>query len=456
MTEHSKQRRQLRLMAAVLVALWAATAVAIAAAYRPGGPVDIVVVLACFLPVLVAAAALQWPPEAAGHRHRVALGWIWIAAVLFAIPVLYGVASTLAAGGPQNLVPSPEAAYAGILAMFSLSLFSVVGLVHSRRAVLVFDRAATWRTAGLAVLLTIAIAAAFGLVALINDLALRRDEPLPSRFGPTDPELLPPLCDEPLSLGENAVITIEARSSVDNVPRGSAIIQGQRSGIDEAWRGSWQGPDGTGQAAYLRVGRQAWLNRGSDDPEAPGSTWQQVAAGLFGMADPDELTMDGPALAIVSVPRGSIVPEDLGLEVVDGARARHCRTFIDGPTALTTFLPLRWLLDGDAVGGSTNLRDWRGEMDWWVFGDGELGRASVEISGRRAEAGWDSDGVRGVLEAELEAVDRTTPVDVTVAVAAREAAGTGQTATPSVAPQAPPATQSPNGGRDAALESGAP
>jgi hypothetical protein len=417
MSDHTTQRRQMRLLAVVLVVLWAATAIAVAAAYRPGGPIDIIVVLACFLPVLVAAIGLEWPPNAERHRHRVALVWIWFAAVLLAIPVLYGVASTLAGGGPQNLVPSFEAAYAGLLAMFSMSFFSVIGFVHQRRGAVVFERTSTLWTAGLALLLSFAIAGAFGLVALINDQDLRREEPLASRYGPVDPDLVPPLCDEPVTLGTNATITIEAQSSEDDRPRGTARLDGQRGGLDEVWGGSWWGPDGTGEAAYLRVGQLAWLNEDSDDPEAPGTTWRDVAPGLFGLADPAALTMDGPPHAIVSGPRGSIVPEDLGLEVLEGARARHCRTFINGSTALATFLPLRWLLHDDVATLSSGLDDWRGELDWWVFGDGELGAASVEVSGRRANTPWDSDGVRALLEAELSAVHRSRPVDVSAPVA---------------------------------------
>ena len=95
--------------------------------------------------------------------------------------------------------------------------------------------------------------------------------------------------------------------------------------------------------------------------------------------------MDGPPQALVDVPRGSIVAEDLGIEVIEGAPARHCRTFMDGPTALDAFLPLRWLLDDGLARGATDVGRWRGEMDWWVFGDGELGRARVEVSGSRAD-----------------------------------------------------------------------
>jgi hypothetical protein len=51
-------------------------------------------------------------------------------------------------------------------------------------------------------------------------------------------------------------------------------------------------------------------------------------------------------------------------------------------------------------------------MDWWVFGDGELGRARVEVSGSSADTAWPGSGVRAVLEAELEAVDRDLPVSI--------------------------------------------
>ena len=442
MTDDRGNPRRMRLLAGVLLVVWAATAIAIAAEYRPGGPVDIVVVLACFLPVLIAAVALEWPPESAGHRDRVAIGWIWIAALLFAIPVLYGVASTLTAGGPQILVPSAEAAYAGLIALFLLSFFSVSGVVHARRGVLVLERGATLRSMAVSIVLTLLVAAAFGMIAFINDQALRLDEPTTSRYGPTDPELVPPLCHEPLSLGRFALITITAVSSEDDVPRGSAILTGRRSGIDEAWGGSWQGPDSAGQTAYLRLGETAWLNPGSDDPEAPGTTWQETTPGLFEMAGPHGMTTDGPPQAVVGRPRGSIVTEDLGLEVMDGARARHCRTFIDGPTAMAAYLPLRWLLDEDVTAETGRLQRWRGEMDWWVFGDGELGLATVEISGIRAETGWDSHGVRAVLEARLEATDRNVPVDVTASVP-----------TSSAVPRRVEASSSPT---DARLESAAP
>ncbi len=434
MDGHAADRRLMRLLAAILTVLWAATAVAVATTYRPGGPIDIVVMLACFAPVLIADAGFVWPAVGRTHRHRLFLVWVWLAALLFGIPVLYGTVATLTADGPQSLVPSFEAAYAGLLALFSMSWFSVAGWVHRRSGAEPLVRRSSLATTALAVLLTIVVGMAFVLVAAINDRGLREVEPSSSRFGPTDPDLEPPFCDEPIDLGANAVVTIEAKSSLDNVERGRARLEGQRGGQDESWGGSWSGPDGAGVGAYLRTGPLAWLTDQSDDPHAPGTNWRAVAPDPFGMIGEEALTMDGPPQSIADAPRGAIVAEDLGLEHIEGARARHCRTFIDGPAALDTFLPLRWLLFGSSSAPADAISRWRGEMDWWVFADGELGLASVEVSGSRAETPWDADGARVVLQGRLEAVDRDQPVDV----------------------MAPTADTSPDVAASPALESGAP
>jgi hypothetical protein len=412
MTEHAAERRLMRLLAATLVALWAAIAIAIATAYRPGGPLDIVVALACFVPVVIADAGFVWPAVGLSQRHRSAMLWAWIAAVLFAIPILYGVASSLVAAGPQSLVPSFEEAYAAALALAPMAFFSIVGLVHRRRAARPLEQRATWAAAGLALLLTLVVGLAFVLVAVVNDQSLRQAEPSSSRFGPTDPDLEPPFCDEPIALGPNAQVGIEASSSIDEVARGQARLNGQRGGQDERWGGSWDGPDGSGQLGYVRVGQRAWQNIASDDAQAPGSTWSETTPDPFALAGYRGLTMDGPPHAIVDAPRGAIVAEDLGLDIIEGARARHCRTFIDGNTALDTFLPLRWLLYGDSDRADDPIGRWRGELDWWVFADGELGMATVEVSGSRAETSWDAEGVQVTLRARLEATQRDRPVDL--------------------------------------------
>ena len=402
----------MRLLAVILTALWAVTAIVIASAYRPGGPVDIAVALACFVPVVIADMGVIWPPKKLPRVHRLALVWVWIGAVLFTLPVLYGVATTLADDGPRFLVPSVEAAYAGAIALWLTSFYSVVGIVHRRRGVRPLERRASWLAAGAAAGLTIGAGLAFLFVAVVNERELRVEGVASSRFGPTDPDAVPPDCDAPLSLGDDARVVITAESSLDNAKRGSAVLDGRRSGSDESWGGSWDGPDGSGRQAYLRVGRRAWLNGDTDDPRAPARTWREVRPNPFGLSGEDGLTMDGPPYSLAALPRGEIVAEDLGLEHIEGARARHCRTFIDGTTAMDTFLPLRWLLyDGDDRPEGAISR-WRGELDWWVFTDGELGFATVEVSGPLSETPLDDEGVRVVLTAELSATHRDRPMDV--------------------------------------------
>ena len=412
MTKHADDRRQMRLLAVILTVLWAITAVVIATAYRPGGPIDVLVALACFVPVAIADLGVIRPAKRLSRLHRTALVWVWIAAVLFVIPVIYGIATTITRDGPQGLLPSAEAAYAGAIALYAMSYFSVVGLVHHRLHARPLQRHASLITAVVAAGLTVVSGLAFVFVAVANERDLRSEAGSTSRFGPTDPELLPPFCDEGIALGSDALITIEATSSVDTIERGRAVLEGRRGGLDESWGGSWDGSDGSGQQAYLRAGARAWINDLSDDPQAPGTSWSASAPNAFGLLGDRSLTMDGPPHSVADAPRGTIVAEDLGLEHIEGARARHCRTFIDGPTALDTFLPLRWLLTDSSTIDSGAFHRWRGELDWWVFSDGELGLATVEISGPRGETGWDSDGVLAELEARLQAVDREESIDI--------------------------------------------
>ena len=412
MSKNADDRRQMRLLAVMLTVLWAVTAVVIATAYRPGGPIDVLVALACFVPVAIADLGVIRPARRLSRPHRIALVWVWIAAVVLVLPVIYGVATTITRDGPQGLLPSAEAAYAGAIALYAMSYFSVVGLVHHRLGVRPLQRRASLIAAVAAAGLTVLGGLAFVFVGVVNEQKQRSETGASSRFGPTDPELVPSFCDEGVALGSNAVITIEASSSVDTIERGQAVLRGQRGGRDESWGGAWDGPDGSGELAYLRSGPQAWRNDESDDVQAPGTSWSQTVPNPFGLVGDLALTMDGPPQSLADAPRGTIVAEDLGIEHIEGARARHCRTFIDGTSALDTFLPLRWLLADSSTIDSGAFHRWRGELDWWVFVDGELGLASVEISGPRGETGWDDDGVRAVLEARLQAVDRHETVDI--------------------------------------------
>jgi hypothetical protein len=71
---------------------------------------------------------------------------------------------------------------------------------------------------------------------------------------------------------------------------------------------------------------------------------------------------------------------------------------IDGPTFRAAFPQVRWLV------GAADLARWRGELDYFVFVDGELGRVSGSVNGDGTEIG--SGGLLGRLSATLEATER--------------------------------------------------
>ena len=131
------------------------------------------------------------------------------------------------------------------------------------------------------------------------------------------------------------------------------------------------------------------------------------------------LTVDGPVAVAARRPERPPVAEDVGLELIEGAKARHCRTAIDGPTALRTFVVVRWIAGGDPVAITSELVAWRGTLDWWVFADGQLGRAALVINGYPGDA-WPASGLQGEVTVRMSAIDRAfshvvQPPDVTAA-----------------------------------------
>jgi hypothetical protein len=119
-------------------------------------------------------------------------------------------------------------------------------------------------------------------------------------------------------------------------------------------------------------------------------------------------TLDTAVVDGVLTERARLAAEDLGIELVGGAPARHCRLLVDGPTALGAFHPLAWLAVPDGSAVDVLIDTWRGDLDWWVFADGEMGLARVHVGGP-VPAGWPVSGVQAVLQATLSATDRSAP-----------------------------------------------
>ena len=123
---------QLRLLAAGLAVLWGVSAVIVLVAYRPGGPLDIVVGLASVPPLLVALAVVAWPPVVRGSGSFAGVVWLGLAAALLLVPSLAEIVGRIASGGPQTLLPSLEAIYPWLLALAATAALAYEVVVRGR------------------------------------------------------------------------------------------------------------------------------------------------------------------------------------------------------------------------------------------------------------------------------------------------------------------------------------
>lgn len=393
------------LAALILLGVWVALAIILGAGYRPGGPVDGLVAAATMVPAAAAAAAVIWPPRIARPVISAAVLWLGIGSILVLAPLLLEIVHALAAGGRQTLLPSPEIAYAGLVAIAGTCTYAAIGVVTRRSHGMSVPRPA--RALGatcLAVLLTVAGAGLFGGLALANEQALRSRPAASSAWGPTDPGLVPPPCSRAPSLGPAATVQIDASATIDRQVAGNVVVVGVRAGSDEAWSAELSGRLGSGTLDFRQEAGAAQLRRDGAPPQPLPSGFP----GRDGGSPAPAGTLDGPTLDALRALEPEAVAQDLAIELFDGAAARHCRAQIAGPAALRASFPLRWLIDPDLDPADGALDAWRGDLEWWVFADGQLGRAVVTVSGYPGEA-WGTPGISATLRATLTALDRDGP-----------------------------------------------
>jgi hypothetical protein len=380
---------ELRLLAGALAVGWAIAAGLILLAYRPGGPIDLVVGLAAGLPILVAVVALAWPPVSRDDSAFAAIVWLGVGALLLLAPSIAGVFVQLRAAGPQTLVPSPEAGYPWFLALLGTSVFAGLGVARTTLGAAAVRRRRLVRGTVLGLAATLVVAAVFAGVTVANEAGLRDRPVVASRFGPTSPAAEPPLCAEALSAGPAARVEASFAGDVDGRPLGTIELRGIRSGSDFRWLAYAATKLELGQYGWARLGSQAWVL-------APGRNWTAAAP-----ADVDGGELDARVVALALGSDVRNAAEIRGVDVFEGARARHCRVAIDGDTFRAAFPQVRWLL------GDADLGHWRGELDYWIFVDGQLGRASVRITG---EGGRIADGgLLATVRVTLSATDRDDP-----------------------------------------------
>ena len=373
-------------MAVGLTALWFLGALYVVFGYRPGGPIDGLVGVAAGLPMTIALAAVVWPPVARGDRAFAGIVWLGLGAALLLIPSIGGVLNQLLARGPQTLVPSLEAAYPWLLALAATSLFTGLGIARRWLGETALRRHRLMRGSLIGAGLTLVAGSVFATAAIANDLALRDRPAASSRFGPTVGGARPPLCDEAIRAGITADLEVRLSADVDGRRVGAIGLDGARAGTDVRWVADVATELALGQFGAARVGSRAWTRE-------PGRGW--VATGPAAL---DAELVDARVLATALEPGVRAAAEDRGVEFVEGARGRHCRIAVDGPTFVAAFPQARWLV------GSDTLRRWRGQLDYWVFTDGELGQVVGSVSGPATALGV--EGIGGTIRVRLTATDR--------------------------------------------------
>jgi hypothetical protein len=377
---------ELRLIGIALVTCWTVSGALILLTYRPGGPYDLIVGMTALGPIGIAVAGTIWPPVARGDRAFSTIVWLGIAGLLVLAPSIIGLVDQLTAFGSQTLLPSIEAVYPWLLALLATSLFAGIGVARRLQGGSALRRRRLLTGVAIAAAATALSGGAFGAAAIANDIALRDKTVASSRFGPTSGPDQPPMCDAPLAAGPTARLRLEMSGTADLRPIGSVELSGLRVGGDFRW------------LAYVATNRQLG-EYGS--ARLDGRAWMRTPALGWRVADSDAVvrdTLDVQALTTVLVPDYRATAEDRGVEVLEGARARRCRVAVDGETFETAFPQVRWLI------GTADLHRWRGQLDYWVFLDGQVGQVAGNVNGEAA--GIMADALQGTVEVRLTATER--------------------------------------------------
>jgi hypothetical protein len=244
----------------------------------------------------------------------------------------------------------------------------------------------------LATLLAVGSGLVFAAVAMGNELALRDHIASSSRFGPTDIDRDPPACDGKMGIGPTARIGVELKGTIDGTSIGSVELGGDRNRANVRWLAYVATSRDLGIHGAATIGDVAWVR----DPFA---AWRHSTLAEIGDVD-----LDLTAFRVALTPAARAAAESRGVAVIEGARARQCRIAVDGPTFRAAFPQVSWLV------GDADLAHWRGQLDYWVFLDGEIGRISGSVNGDAADI--QPGALQATIRVDLTATDRGTDLPI--------------------------------------------
>jgi hypothetical protein len=384
---------ELRLIALALATCWVVAAGLVLIAYRPGGPVDVAVGAAALLPAIIALAGALWPPVARGQRAFATMVWLAAGSLLVLVPSIADVTSQLGGRGAQTLLPSVEAAYPWILGLIGTCLFTGFGIARRRLGEAAMRQRRLVGGLTFATLLAAGAGVVFAAVAMGNELALRDRIATSSRFGPTDVDRDPPLCDRPMGIGTSARIGVEFSGTLDGRSMGTIELGGDRNRADTKWLAYTATSRDLGIHGAAVIGADAWLRE-------PFTEWRRAT-----LAEVGEAELDLTAFRIALSPDSRAAAESRGVGVIEGARSRQCRIAVDGPTFRSAFPQIVWLV------GDADLAHWRGQLDYWVFLDGQIGRISGSVNGDATDI--QAGALQATIRVDLTATDRGNSIPIT-------------------------------------------
>jgi hypothetical protein len=391
---------ELRLLAVALTILWAAGGGIVLIAYRPGGPVDLLVGVAASSPLLVSVAAIIWPPLVRSDRGSAGVFWLGLLAGLLLLPSIAAVASQVIQGGTEPLLPSLEVIYPWAIALLATSLFAGLGISRQLISESGIGRRRLAAALAFMVVATSIIGGAFAGVSLADNAALSNMPAAHSRFGPTtlgagaegSGTLTLPQCSSVFATAQTAQLEFDLSANVDSRAVGTVSLTGSRSGSDESWTAQVVRSDLFGEYGAVKIGPSAWTL-------SPGKPWTATTPTAI-----DDQMLDLNVLADALSVDNRATAEDRGLEYVEGALARHCRVAVDGGTFAASFPQVTWLV------GTASLAAWRGELDFWIFGDDEVGMVSGSVNGNAQDIL--PHGIQATVFVKMTATDRDTPVTI--------------------------------------------
>jgi hypothetical protein len=381
----------LRLLGTGLTVAWTIAAGLVLLGYRPGGPWDLLVGALAFVPIPIALSGVIWPPTARGERAYTLIVWLGLATALVLIPSIGEAWNQIQARGPQTLLPSIEAGYPWLLALAGTSLYAGLGIARRQLGDRSLRRRRLLFGSAIAFVATATTASLFAVVAIGNDLALRDRPAAFSSYGPTDPNLPLPGCADRITVGSTARVALDLRGNVDRRAIGEATVAGTRAGDDVRWSASVATTLLFGELGIARIGDRGW--------QSTGDTWRPVSGATL-----NDQTLDDNVLATALDAANRRTFEDHGLEFIEGARARHCRVAVDGRSFRSAFPQIAWFV------GPADVHRWRGQLDYWVFADDELGQVSGAMNGDAG--GLPTPGILGAVDVHLTATFRDTPLVV--------------------------------------------